>query len=54
MVKRFEPKLKVPHMGWNSLGNLKTPLLEGDLTGQYVYFVHSYYAELGPNTIIEL
>lgn len=52
-VKRFEPKLKVPHMGWNNLGNLKTSLFKGELTGQYVYFVHSYYAELGANTIAE-
>ncbi|MBN1184330.1 MAG: imidazole glycerol phosphate synthase subunit HisH [Bacteroidales bacterium] len=52
-VKRFEPRLKVPHMGWNSLGNLRTPLFKGDISGQYVYFVHSYYAELGPNTIAE-
>ena len=50
-VKRFEPKLKVPHMGWNTLSNLKTNLYNSSLENQYVYFVHSFYAELGENTI---
>jgi imidazole glycerol-phosphate synthase subunit HisH len=50
-VKRFEPKLKVPHMGWNSIDNLKMPLFDKSLEGQYVYFVHSFYAETGPDTI---
>jgi len=50
-VKKFEPKMKVPHMGWNKLEQMKTPLfnqLNGDA---FVYFVHSYYAELGEGTI---
>lgn len=52
-VRLFEPKLKVPHMGWNSIKNLKTDLFPDELNGQYVYFVHSYYAEVGSNTIAE-
>ncbi len=52
-VKRFEPKLKVPHMGWNSLLNVKSNLFSPDIENQYVYFVHSYYAELGSNTSAE-
>lgn len=52
-VKRFESLLKVPHMGWNSIHNLKNSMLSPALEGQYVYFVHSYYAELGVNTIAE-
>jgi imidazole glycerol-phosphate synthase subunit HisH len=38
--------LKVPHMGWNSLDIAKPadPLMAGVKTGDYVYFVHSYYA----------
>ena len=38
--------LKVPHMGWNSLTLVKPddPLLEAVRPGDYVYFVHSYYA----------
>ncbi|HHW58418.1 MAG TPA: imidazole glycerol phosphate synthase subunit HisH [Clostridia bacterium] len=35
---------KIPHMGWNSLTIKKeTPLLKGIKSGDYVYFVHSYY-----------
>ena len=41
---------KVPHMGWNSITNVKGPLLTSELEGRYVYFVHSYYATLGEHT----
>ena len=52
-VKRFEPApdLKVPHMGWNQIGNLESKLFKGLDGGSYVYFVHSYYPELCPDTI---
>ena len=52
-VKRFmpAPDLKVPHMGWNQIGNLETKLFKGLEGGSYVYFVHSYYPELCPDTI---
>ena len=37
-------KLKVPHMGWNRIEKQKdSPFLEGVATGDYVYFVHSFY-----------
>jgi imidazole glycerol-phosphate synthase subunit HisH len=37
---------KVPHMGWNSLDVAKPadPLMAGVKQGDYVYFVHSFYA----------
>ena len=37
---------KVPHMGWNALELVKPghPLLRYTRPGDYVYFVHSYYA----------
>ncbi|MDR0419764.1 MAG: imidazole glycerol phosphate synthase subunit HisH [Prevotellaceae bacterium] len=44
-------KQKVPHMGWNSLEFLSSPLFKGIKERSYVYFVHSYYATLGLNTI---
>lgn len=44
-VKKFEPRLKVPHMGWNAIHNLRGPLFSPELENQYVYFVHSYYVE---------
>lgn len=49
-VKRFPPKNKVPHMGWNSLAELKGPLFENLNEGDYVYFVHSYFAETREDT----
>jgi glutamine amidotransferase len=50
-VKKFEPKLKVPQMGWNNLENMSSPLFKGIETESYVYYVHSYYAEICPYTI---
>lgn len=38
--------LKIPHMGWNSLDIKKqSPLFKYIKDGDYVYFVHSYYAK---------
>lgn len=34
---------KVPHMGWNKLTYLHPSPILTDITGDYVYFVHSYY-----------
>ena len=45
------PDAKVPHMGWNAIGNLDSKLFAGLHGGDYVYFVHSYYPTLGPDTI---
>lgn len=50
-VKKFEPKLKVPQMGWNTLNQMNSPLFDGIKDESYVYFVHSYYAELSEQTI---
>ncbi len=37
-------KLKIPHMGWNSLDMANdVPLYKGIDSGSFVYFVHSYY-----------
>ena len=36
---------KVPHMGWNSLQNVKDdPLFTYFQDGEYVYYLHSFYA----------
>jgi glutamine amidotransferase len=46
------PDLPVPHMGWNQLRvTAPTPLFDGVATGEYVYFVHSYAAPVGPWTL---
>lgn len=44
MEGRLPETLKIPHMGWNALEVKGGRLLEG-LDGQYVYFVHSFFAE---------
>lgn len=56
-VKRFIPKpgeefiTKVPHMGWNAIGDLKSELFAGVSENEYVYFVHSFYAEKSQHAI---
>ena len=44
MEGKLPATLKIPHMGWNALEVKGGRLLDG-LNGQYVYFVHSFYAE---------
>ena len=44
MAGKINPELKIPHMGWNSL-EVKQGRLLADVDGQYVYFVHSFFAE---------
>ena len=40
-----DPRLKVPHIGWNQLAfRRRDPLLAGIADGAHVYFVHSYHA----------
>jgi imidazole glycerol-phosphate synthase subunit HisH len=56
-VKRFQPAFgkeniyKVPHMGWNTLTQVKTSLFDTSIENQYVYFVHSFYATIGNHTV---
>lgn len=52
-VRRFTPQPgdKVPHMGWNTINNLESRLFKGIEPGSYVYYVHSYRADLCPDTI---
>ena len=44
-VKRFSNNVKVPQMGWNTINNLKSELFNGINDNNYMYLVHSYYAE---------
>ncbi len=66
-VKRFESlrhEDKVPHMGWNTIYNLKNNmkavdggmkpgscLFKGVADNSYVYFVHSYYVPVNDHTV---
>ena len=46
-------ELKVPHMGWNRLEKkIQSPFLEGVSSGDYVYFVHSFYVVPDDSSII--
>jgi imidazole glycerol-phosphate synthase subunit HisH len=56
-VVRIEPglgHLKIPHMGWNELLELKPhPLLEGLKAHDHAYFVHSFQLEVAkPGTLL--
>ena len=44
-VVRLSGDVKIPHMGWNTLRHVRSsPLLEGGVSGEHVYFIHSYHA----------
>jgi imidazole glycerol-phosphate synthase subunit HisH len=50
-VRLFGGPEKVPHMGWNSIEFEPAGIFKGLETGSYVYFVHSYFAEPGDETL---
>lgn len=53
-VKRFVPQKhedKVPHMGWNAVTNVQSPIFDESVENQFVYFVHSYYVPVGECTM---
>jgi len=49
-VKKFEPKLKVPHIGWNTVSDFKSELYNEISPEQDFYFVHSFYSEICSET----
>lgn len=58
-IKLFKPSVtakntraaKVPQIGWNSIYDLKSLLFTDLKEGDFVYLVHSYYADLGKDTV---
>lgn len=50
-IKKFSSEKKIPQIGWNSINELSSELFKGIKDEEYVYFVHSYYAEITENTI---
>lgn len=52
-VVRFSDKVKVPQIGWNTVQNLQSELFENIRDGEYMYLVHSYYAEKSAEMIAE-
>lgn len=54
-VKRFqspvENLLKIPQIGWNNISGLHSVMFAHVPENAYMYFVHSYYAALGADTV---
>ena len=44
-VKKFSNTVKVPQMGWNVIKDLKSDLFTGIKENEFMYLVHSFYAE---------
>ncbi|MBE6325480.1 MAG: imidazole glycerol phosphate synthase subunit HisH [Bacteroidales bacterium] len=55
VVKKFVPNesiIKVPHMGWNTVtADPSSPLFKKLINDPYFYYVHSYHATVGKDTI---
>lgn len=49
-VSLFPPVDKIPHMGWNNFLSLRGSLFKGIKYIDDAYYVHSYYAEICPDT----
>lgn len=50
-VRKFSNRVKVPQMGWNVITQLKSALFKGLNDGDFMYLVHSYYADVNEDTI---
>ncbi len=53
-VKKFkheQPDCKVPQIGWNTISDLKSNLFLNIHDNSYCYFVHTYFAPVGKDTI---
>lgn len=53
-VKKFTSgnvAYKVPQMGWNTISGFKSAILYGLKENSFVYYVHSYYAEKGKESV---
>lgn len=57
-VRKFPriPGCKIPHMGWNSIALRQPdcPLFDGCEPEEYVYFVHSYFADAAPENTLTI
>ncbi|MUU02085.1 imidazole glycerol phosphate synthase subunit HisH [Alistipes sp.] len=48
-----ENPLKIPHVGWDTVGRLCSPLFDGLGEDAYLYYVHSYAAQACDATIAQ-
>ncbi|MBD0334644.1 MAG: imidazole glycerol phosphate synthase subunit HisH [Cyanobacteria bacterium Co-bin13] len=55
-IRRFQPEpgITIPHMGWNQLTLTQphAPIWQGIENGDWVYFVHSFYADPTDPTVV--
>lgn len=52
LCRRFPVGARVPHVGWNQIRITKpSKLLDGVADGSYVYYTHSYFAPVVPQTV---
>jgi glutamine amidotransferase len=53
-VRRFcSNEIKIPHMGWNRVGNMKGELFKNVSDGERFYFVHCYFVPTAAETTAE-
>lgn len=52
-VVQFPNTVKVPHIGWNQIRNLRSGLFKDVRENENIYMVHSYYAPLCKATIAQ-
>jgi glutamine amidotransferase len=52
-VRKLRPSggEKVPHIGWNTITGLRSPLTDGIAEGAYFYYVHSFAPAVGRQTV---
>jgi glutamine amidotransferase len=50
-VEKFGTENKIPQIGWNTIFDLKSELLNGLDENEFMYFVHSYFVPLATETI---
>jgi glutamine amidotransferase len=52
-VLKFGSENKIPQIGWNTIYDLKSPIMNGLRNEGDMYFVHSYYVPLAKETIAQ-
>lgn len=50
-IVKFSSAVKVPQIGWNQIGDLKSDLFKDVEEQEHIYLVHSFYAALCDETI---
>jgi len=52
-VEPIPATVKIPHMGWNQLVlNREDAIVKNNRPGEFVYYVHSYYANTAPSQVV--